>query len=332
MNDTVKFEPTAARQIQEFKHDSPLLGCRFNPSGCFVFAGCQENTLLRWELETGQQTKLAGHTGWVRALACTDRLLFSGDYHGRLLAWPLDADEPKPLRNIEAHVGWVRALVLSPDGKTLASCGNDRLVKLWSVDDGRLLRELSGHVDHVWNIAFHPDGGQLVSADLKGVVKVWNLADGKPLRALDASALYKYDTTFNVAHGGVRALAFDGAGKQLLCVGATNSTNGAGGICNPGGVLFDWAEGKQRQRLLGKEAFTGPMWAAAWHPAGCWLGTGVAIGGAGALWFWKGDQPTAFHTLKLAHGGRDLHLHPDGRRLAIAHTDGAVRLYDLSGK
>jgi hypothetical protein len=58
----------------------------------------------------------------------------------------------------------------------------------------------------------------------------------------------------------------------------------------------------------------------------------VGAGNGGALWFWKPDQPLAFHTVKLPNNSRDLDLHPDGRRLAVAFFDGAVRVYDMGPK
>ena len=153
-------DPTKTRQVQELKHGSPLIGCRFDPTGRFVFAGAQDNSIQRWELATGKKTVLAGHKSWVRGLAfhVTSKTLLSGDYRGKVLAWQFDADTPKPLRTIDAHKGWVRAVAVSPDGKLLATCGNDHLVKLWSIPDGKLVREFAGHVCHVYNFAFHPSG------------------------------------------------------------------------------------------------------------------------------------------------------------------------------
>ncbi len=323
-------DPLQVRMVQELKHASPLLGCRIDPSGRFALAGAQDNTIQRWELAGGKATALTGHKSWVRGLAFADKMLLSGDYNGRILWWPLDADAPQPARTLEAHDGWVRALAVSPDGKLLASCGNDNLVKLWTTADGKPVRELAGHSCHVYNVAFTPAGDQLVSGDLKGGLKVWDVAKGTMVRELDASVLYKYDNNFKADHGGIRSMTFNAAGTQLACAGITNVSNAFAGIGNPAVVLFDWVTGKRLHLLQPKEAFQGTMWGVAWHTAGFWMGVGGGSGGA--LWFWKGDQPAAFHALKLANNGRDLSLHPDGLRLAIPHADGAVRIYDMAPK
>src|SRR5438132_10747691 len=130
----LRAEPTRTRMVQELRHNSPFVGCRFDPSGRFVFAGAQDNTIQRFELAGGQRVALEGHRSWVRALAFHGRArkLISGDYAGRVLIWSTDAATPTPERTIEAHRGWVRAIAVSPNGQQFATCGNDNLVKIWS--------------------------------------------------------------------------------------------------------------------------------------------------------------------------------------------------------
>src|ERR1700730_6957204 len=102
-------DPARTRMAQELRHNSPFLGCRIDPSGRFVFAGAQDNSIQRFELNGGRRGALEGHRSWVRGLAFHEGKLFSGDYAGKLLVWQLDADTPRPERTIDAHRGWVRA-------------------------------------------------------------------------------------------------------------------------------------------------------------------------------------------------------------------------------
>jgi WD40 repeat protein len=331
-------DPAQARQVQELKHDSPLIGCRLDPSGAFVFASAQDSTIQRWDLKDGKKTPLVGHKSWVRGLAChpREKLLFTAGYDGLVMAWPRDAAEPKPLFAIDAHKGWVRAVAVSPDGQVLASCGNDCAVRLWSTADGKPLRLLGNHDSHVYNVGFHPGGKFLVSGDLKGIVKVWDLSEGRAggvsplMRELDAKVLAKYDETFRADIGGVRSLAFSGDGSLLACSGITEVSNAFAGVGKPAVVLFDWAMGQRKQLLVPKEPFQGTAWGVGFHPEG--LIVGVAGGNGGVLLFWKPDQAQAAATVKLPNNARDLDLLPDSTRLVVAFFDGAVRMYDLTPK
>jgi WD40 repeat protein len=321
--------PARTRLVGELRHNSPLLSCRFDPTGRFVFAGAQDSTIQRWDIDSRRQTALRGHRSWVRGLAfqTAERKLLSADYNGKVLLWSTDAETPEPERTIDAHRGWVRALKVSPDGRQFATCGNDRLVKVWSCADGSLVRELAGHTCHVYNLAFHPSGRALASADLHGGVKHWDLERGTEVRSLDASVLFRYDPIFRADHGGVRSMAFSADGSLLACAGITDVTNAFAGIGKPAVVLFDWQTGQRRQLLRPQTNFQGTAWGVDFHRSGLIVAAGGGSGGA--LWFWRADQAQSVHTLALPTNARDLHLHPDGRRLAIAFFDGAVRIYDF---
>lgn len=321
-------DPLRTRLMQQLRHDSPLLGCRFDPSGRFVFAGAQDNNVVRWEIDTGGKTVLAGHRSWVRALAFHGQRVFSADYSGQILAWNAQAATPTGEHAWAAHHGFVRALAVSPDGKLLASCGNDNKVKLWSLSDLRLVRELAGHEWHVYNLAFHPKTQDVVSADLHGIIRHWSRADGRQTRTLDCSVLFRHDPTFRADHGGVRAMCFNGKGTLLACTGITNVSNAFAGIGNPAVVLFDWQSGNRVQILRPQANFQGTGWGVVIHPTG--FIAGVAGGSGGALWFWRSNQANSFHMVSLPDVARDLDMHRDNRRLAIPFFDGSVRIYDMA--
>jgi WD40 repeat protein len=323
-------DPTRARVAVELRHNSPLLSCRFDPTGRFVFAGSQDNTVQRWELSSQRKTPLEGHRSWVRPLAFhpATRKLLSGDWAGKLLVTAYDADTLRPERALDAHRGWLRAIAVAPDGRHVATCGNDRLVRLWSLPNLSLVREFAGHEWHVYNVAFHPSGRHVVSADLHGVVKQWDVTSGNMTRTLDAGILFHYDPTFRADHGGVRGMAFSADGSLLACSGITDVTNAFAGVGKPAVVLFNWQTGQRAQVLRPQANFQGTAWGVDFHRDGFLVAAGGGSGGA--LWFWRPDQAQSFHTVTVPTNTRDLHLHPDGRRLAVACFDGAVRVYDLT--
>src|SRR5438094_3277014 len=89
-----KVDPAKTKLVKELKHNSPLIGCRFDPSGRFVFAGAQDNSVQRWEIATGKRTAFTGHKSWVRALAFepASQTLYSADWAGKVLVWPIESE------------------------------------------------------------------------------------------------------------------------------------------------------------------------------------------------------------------------------------------------
>jgi WD40 repeat protein len=357
----VKIDPLQAHIALSFKHTRPLIGCRFDPNGRYLFVSSEDETIQRFDLLTKKVTPLVGHSSWVRGMAfrpAGDRSreprmlplesvvsslgeifplretrefqLFSGDYHGSVYCFDATSEQPKPQHKWEAHEGWIRAVAVSPDGSLLATCGNDHLVKLWSTQDRKCLKTLKAHQAHVYNVAFHPQGKELVSADLLGHLHFWDIANGESKRTLEAKEFSKFDPSFRATIGGIRAMSFSSDGTQLACAGITNVSNAFAGVGNPLVMLIDFATAKSKQILKPKAAFQGTAWGVAIHPEGFIIGAGG--GNGGQLWFWKSDDPVSFHTVVTPQNIRDLDLHPSGQLLATASSDGTVQLYRLGGK
>jgi WD40 repeat protein len=344
-------DPAKTHVAQTLTHTSPLIACRFDPTGRFVFAGAEDGRVWRWDLGSGSRqtsdkpaeappakTEFTGHESWIRALAFSPdgQTLITGGYDGRLVWSPADAEAPaenkplEPLRTVEAHAGWIRAVAVSPDGALVASVGNDLVVRLWSMTDGAKLAELPGHESHVYNVAFHPGGGQLVTGDLKGNFLVWDLPSSKEARRFAEPLLHKYDGTFWADIGGPRGLAFNADGTQLAACGITNVSNAFAGVGNPTVIVFDWSSGERKAQLLGKGAPRGTAWNVAFHPAGYIV---AASGGSGGLLhFWKPDEKEDFHQFKLPDSARDLTLHADGLRVATCHPNRQLVISKLSAK
>lgn len=348
-------DPTKTRLLMDCKHARPLIGCRFDPSGRYLFVSAEDDTLQRYDLLTGEKTPFVGHKSWVRGLAFSPlrdnslvRLatlpsaavgsaaiaarepapftVYSGDYHGNLFWWKGTAGAAGPVKSISAHEGWIRAVAVSPDGATVATCGNDHLVKLWNTADGKAVRTLDGHKCHVYNVAFHPDGTRLVSADLKGIIKDWDLATGKIVRDLDAKVLHKYDSGFAADIGGIRGIGFNARGTLLTCTGITNVSNAFAGVGNPLVVAFDWNAGTPKP-LKPTEAFQGTGWGVSVLADGTVIAAGG--GGQGRVWFWNASDGTNTHAVNVPMNARDMAVHPDGTAFALAGANGTCSIYTM---
>jgi WD40 repeat protein len=326
-------QPEKTHVAKQFTHNSPLIACRFDATGRYVFASAEDSTVRRWDMKTGKPAVFDGHESWVFALAPHPggEVIITGGADGQLIWWPASVEKPKPLRRIAAHRGWVRAIAISPDGSLVASCGNDRSIRLWSFADGKALHALSSHDRPVYRLLFTPGGRTLLSADLRGQVIEWDHRPGKEARRLDAGKLYRYDAGQGVDYGGVRDLALSHDGKYLACGGLIEASNPLGAVSNPAIVVFDWRTGKESRLLRPKENVLGLVSGLRFHPTGFLI---VATGGnaGGYLWFWKPEQVNEFLRFALPNTARDMDLHPDGLRIATAHHDGNLRISLMSAK
>jgi WD40 repeat protein len=326
-------EPEKTHVARELAHKAPLIACRFDPKGRYAYAGSEDRSVQRWEIETGKQAGLTGHDGWVFAMGFSpdSQSVLTGGCDGALKWWTTDAEAPELVRSVEAHRGWIRSIAVSPDGTLAATCGNDRRVRLWSMADGSHIVDLPGHDRPVYRVAFVPGGHSLLSADLKGVLIEWDYRPGKEARRLDATKLYQYNGGQQVDYGGVRDVSFSPDGRLLACSGLIEASNPLGAVSNPAVLLLDWEGGKETILQRPKEDLKGVAWGVRFHPAGFLVAVSGGTGG-GRLLFWKPDQVNEFFQFALPNTGRDLDLHPDAARLAVAHHDGKLRIYAMYAK
>jgi WD40 repeat protein len=325
-------DPAAVHVVEQWKHDSPLITCRFDPKGKYVFAGCEDFTIQRWDLATQTKVPLAGHKSWPLALAFANdgQTLLSSGADDSLIWWNVGDETPQPVRTIKAHDGWVRALAISSDGKSVATGGNDLKVRLWNIDDGRQIAEFSGHEKYVYSALYHPDGQYLLSGDLAGKVHQWELASGKLLRTFDATALWSYNGGQGVDYGGVRTLALSPDKTQLACGGLHQASNPLGAVNEPLVLRFDWTSGEKVKSHIAADV-KGVAWRALFHPQGFLMGANGGSGG-GWLMFWNAADDQAFHKFQLPNTARDMDLHSDGMQVATAHHDRHLRICRLAPK
>ena len=279
----MNIEPKQTHVVTEWKHDAPLINCRFDPTGRYVFATAEDRQIVRWELGSGNKVTFSAHDSWARgvAFAGDGQTVVTSGYDDTLVWWPTEADKLEPIRKVAAHDGWIRAVAVSPDGKLLASAGNDRVVKLWSLDEGKPVREMRGHEKDVYSLLFHPSGEFLLSGDLLGKVRQWEVATGKICRSFEAKDLHTYNGGQRVHYGGVRSIALSPDGKHMACAGLHKATNPLGAVSFPLIVRFDW----ESQEIVKKhvlEDVRGIAWRVLFHPNGFLIGCSGGAGGAGS--------------------------------------------------
>lgn len=317
--------------LHEWKHGKPLIACRFEPQGRFLFSSSEDYTLQRWNAETGEKIAWEAHDSWVRDFAFMPdgETVISAGCDDRIIFWPTTAEKLEPKLEIVAHKGWVRSVDVNSDGSLIATGGNDRAVKLWS-PDGKLVREFVGHERDVYSVRFHPGGQFLLSGDLDGKVHQWEVNSGKLVRTFEAKDLHSYNGGQQVHYGGIRDIRLSPDKKLLAMTGLHKATNPLGAVNEPLNYLFDWESGSESKKQPA-EGVGGIGWRIEFLSDGSEI---VASGGNGGgfLLFFKPAEEKPYHKLKLPNTARDMSVHPDGLRVATAHHDGQIRISKMTEK
>jgi WD40 repeat protein len=278
------------------------------------------------------------------------------------------SEDPERIFRFRAHPDAIADLAFSPDGKRLVSAGSTwdpdgeaplGYARLWDVPAGRDEGPLVGVPGKVWKAAFSPDGHRLALAsdrattvwDAKRHHQLLSLAgpdvrgfavalspDGKRLATGSEGAVFVWDATGKrerslTGHtGAVSAVAFAPGGARLLSLDETHVrvwdlTTGAvvrrlDASAEPVILRAEAREGPAGPSLVVHEA--APV---AFHPDG----RRVAFGGAGRVRVWDvvaGKPRGRFSRFQGHPNITALAFSPDGKLLASAGDEGAVKFWD----
>lgn len=193
-----------------FVHASAIESMSISPDASLL-ASCSYKVVQLWDLPSGTQRVLNGHTDWVVGVAFSPdgTLLASASFDTTVRIWRASDGS---LVKVLAGSGQQRCVAFSPDGSLIATTAADNSVKLWRTSDWTLVQTLSGHTDDVFVVAFSPDGATLASGGYDDTVKLWNVADGA----------LKF--TFSGNGGNVYSLAFTPDGSKLAYTDGEGST------------------------------------------------------------------------------------------------------------
>ncbi|MFC9128435.1 AAA family ATPase [Streptomyces sp. NPDC057099] len=141
------------------------------------------------QLSSNLRNALTGHTGLVRALACTEvngrPIAVTGSEDLTVRMWDLATGEPigSPMTGHTEDIEAVACTEL--DGRRVAvTVARDETVRLWDLGTGRAVGEpMRGHGDQVNAVACTELDGRpvAVTGSVDGTVRVWDLAGGREL-------------------------------------------------------------------------------------------------------------------------------------------------------
>ncbi len=314
-----------------------------------------------WDWRKGQELpRFAGHGQEITALAYAPdgRTLYSASLDGTARVW--DAVAGKSHAVLRGHTRGVLSLGLAPDGKALVTAGADGSVRLWDPVECKELRTLADHLGDAGCVAFAPDGKAVLGAGAGTVPRLWDWRAGKERRRLDgqagarALAFAPAGTTVALARRGEVTLWEAGGGRVEQRWPAHGSEVNALAFL-PDGTLVTAGGGDEviikkgfkrrrnvprlmtvrfwdpdtRERLYQFGSADGYHTALAVSPDGRLLAAAFEA----AVVVWETSTRQQVGTFQ-GHRGyiSALAFSPDGRTLATGGADGAVLLWDLTGR
>ncbi len=198
----------------------------FSPDGNTLVTGNESNTVLVWDMLTGQQKHKIKIPRLDSSLTDISAVTYSPD--GNLIAtsggvdddsvYLWDAENGKLKATLEGHkqeegYASVESIAFSPDGKTLASghSRRDGIIQLWDVSKRRLKATLKGHPSNVFCVVFSPDGNTLASSGGPNSMGWYNVEN---VRLWDPSSA-KQKAILKGHEGSVVTIAFSHDGKTI---------------------------------------------------------------------------------------------------------------------
>lgn len=245
--------------------------------------------------------KQGGFSGWQQYLrfdAENRTLTLLGT--PRLETWDLATGES--LRHSEPIGRNFQSNAISADGKRVARVDQaKRSVGVCNIESLEPLHTIeTGHKDFIVAVALSPDGRQLATSSQDRVIKLWNLDGGEP-------------TMFPGFSGSSQHLVFTPDGKRLIAAGQLSE-------------IRVWDLATKAEHILPRPE-QGHVTHLALSSDGALLAASPRTAEVTNIW----NLTTCERVGEIRTGkAESVAFHPDGRRLATAHGNEGVRVWDLS--
>ena len=299
----------AAERFALRGHANGVFGLSFSPAGDRLVSTSCDGGIRLWDLTTGAALPSPPHrdAGVVGVAFGPDGRWYAAACQRRS-AVVFDAATGRPLVTGEGGDDWVQDVDVTRAGDRMAVQSGFGTVTVWPVldRDGDGLPDALGTPvvcpgHHGWTsaLAVSPDGRRVASAG-DGVVSVWDTTTGA--EQLDIRA-----------HDGlVLDVAWSPDGRTLVTGGRD------GRICT-----WDAADGHLRRTYAGHGNW---VFAVAYGPNGELVTGGKE--GTTRVWPTGPDDGAEATRVATDSASTGVAYHPDGRRFAVAGTDGRVRVWD----
>lgn len=283
----------------------------YSPDGKSLALGTERGVLLLDSADGRVIARIDDRSGAADLAYSADGSLLAVRHHsGGVTIWRL------PERVLQATLtlpdAWVEATAFAPDGSAVATGVDERnrLILQRAADGAELWAADNAHREKIRAIAFTPDSRTVITTAWDGRIKLWDAQNGQVQADLDARSS-------SIGMTLVEALAISPDGSRLALMRATQGID-----------LWD-LDRRQRVGSLRGVGIISAIDALAFAPAGDVL---AGIGSYTApLVLWDVATRERLVSLELPGAAqRRLAFAPDGTRLAVSGSDGAVWIFGVA--
>ncbi len=160
--------------------EAGVASAAYSPDASTIAIGMYSGPVKLLDAATGQtRATFTGHTSvvWRVAYSGDGATLASGSWDKTVRLWdPRTGAEKLPPLERKARV---ESLAFSSDGKLVSGAGAEPTVPIWDATTGAELHQLQGHGDSIAPcVAFTSDGKLVATGGWDGTVKFWDTASG----------------------------------------------------------------------------------------------------------------------------------------------------------
>ena len=173
-------------------HQAPVLEVRFSPDAKKIVTTSADGSAKIWDATTGKELlNLCCHTQPVYGTAFSpdgSKVATSSDDR-TVKIW--DASAGNELLTLVGHTDQVLNVAFSADGKQVVGPSTDRTTLVWDSETGNQLYKLAGHTNEVQDASFSPDGKHIVTASDDGSSIVWDATPSHEVAAISTFPIWR---------------------------------------------------------------------------------------------------------------------------------------------
>ena len=214
----------ALRYISDFSsvilrdHTGSVNSAIYSHKGDFVVSSSWDETIRIWDIKTGICIRTLicyGSSVSYASISPDDKLIASASEDGTIRLWSVETGEK--ICTFEGHTATINSVLFSHDGRFLVSASGVNinhtpsdierdLIMVWDIFKRERLFTLAGHKDTIHHALFSYDDSIIASVSEDGMIYLWDTRSGEKITSFDVHENYIKHLDF-LPHGNEIALS-----------------------------------------------------------------------------------------------------------------------------